>query len=92
MDISKFPWSEERPPNKEIPYDHVVIDTPLGKGVIEWKSWKQSTTYTVYIGDEYVGNEVSLEDAMKLVIDNVIQVGKKIDDYLYNEQKQNKDG
>lgn len=34
-------WSEERSPNAESSYTHVVAETPLGKIVIEWKGWKE---------------------------------------------------
>lgn len=64
-------WSEKLSPSKEIPYDHVMMETPLGKAVIEWKGWKQHPSYTVYIGETYIDEACyceSLEEAKKLVI------------------------
>jgi hypothetical protein len=36
-------WSEPRAPgDDDSRYDHVVAETPLGRIVLEWKSWKES--------------------------------------------------
>jgi hypothetical protein len=36
-------WSEPREPGEDNSrYDHVVAETPLGRIVLEWKSWKES--------------------------------------------------
>lgn len=60
-------WSEERPPNKECSYDHVVAETPLGQLFIEWKGWKDypSPTCELPWGEMTFGNTV--EDAKKEV-------------------------
>ena len=36
-------WSEPRKPGEDgCVYDHVMADTPFGRLVIEWKSWKRN--------------------------------------------------
>lgn len=45
-------WSEHRPPNSEIPYDHVIAQTPFGRVLITWKGWKNHDTATI---DEFPG-------------------------------------
>lgn len=39
------------------------------------------------MGDDYVGNEVTLEDAKKIVINHIMQIGEDIKGFLDNEQK-----
>jgi hypothetical protein len=60
-------WTEHNKPIKDISsYDHVSCETPLGKALIEWKSWKRYDSYSVTIGDTYIGEGVDLDDAKKL--------------------------
>lgn len=40
MKAIQLQWSEERRPNDECSYTHVLCETPLGKITIEWKGWK----------------------------------------------------
>lgn len=56
-------WSEPRQPNKYCPYDHIFIDTPLGRIQIEWKSWKDYVSYTVHLNDAWVESCSTLEEA-----------------------------
>jgi len=56
-------WSEPSPPNAYCPYDHVFIDTPLGRVQIEWKSWKKYPGYCAQIGDEFLGSYDNLDSA-----------------------------
>lgn len=59
-------WTEPKPPTEGISfYDHVICETPFGQAIIEWKSWKLYDDYSVTIGDTYIGNENSLDDAKK---------------------------
>lgn len=60
-------WTEPKPPTKGIShYDHVICETPLGQALIEWKGWKESDSYSVTIGNDYVGEGYDLEDAKRL--------------------------
>ena len=34
-------WSEDRPPSQEVQYDHSIAETPIGKFLLTWKSWKE---------------------------------------------------
>lgn len=59
---SKYPrvpvliWSEERKPSEgTCGYDHVVATTLFGDIRIEWKSWKEYDSYTVYMPFEVDG-------------------------------------
>ena len=40
-------WTENLPPNEECRYDHCKADTPFGRFLITWKSWKQCDSPTV---------------------------------------------
>ena len=60
-------WTEPKPPTREVSfYDHTICETPLGKCLIEWKGWKESDSYSVNIGNEYIGEGYDLEDAKRL--------------------------
>lgn len=59
---SKYPrvpsliWSEERKPSEGVcGYDHVISTTLFGEIRIEWKSWKEYDSYTVYMPFEVNG-------------------------------------
>lgn len=60
-------WTEPKPPTKGIShYDHVICETPLGQAIIEWKGWKESDSYSLTIGNDYVGEGWDLDDAKRL--------------------------
>lgn len=59
-------WTEPSKPIREIPYDHVTCETPLGLAIICWKSWKFSDSYSVEVGDTYVGEGIDLDDAKRI--------------------------
>jgi hypothetical protein len=40
-------WSENKPPSEECRYDHCIAETPFGRFLITWKSWKQFDSPTV---------------------------------------------
>ena len=56
-------WTDHRPPDATIPYDHVIAETPLGSIWIEWKSWKESPSYTSDMPWTHFIVESSLSDA-----------------------------
>ena len=45
--VSCIEWTPELPANKEIPYNHVLAETPFGKFEITWKGWKENDSPTV---------------------------------------------
>jgi len=63
-------WSEPTPPIIGISrYDHVTCLTPLGVAIIEWKSWKQSDSYSLTIVNEYIGEGFDLDGAKQLAVE-----------------------
>jgi hypothetical protein len=40
-------WTESMPPNNECRYDHCIAETPFGRFLITWKSWKDYDSPTV---------------------------------------------
>jgi hypothetical protein len=75
-------WTEPCKPKEGVSYyDHVIAETPLGKCIIKWKSWKESDSYSIILGDYYVGDEYSLEDAKERA--NTFLVGKRDELSLY---------
>lgn len=60
-------WTEPQKAKEGISwYDHVILETPIGRAIIEWKSWKDSPSYDVQIGNDWVGCEYDLETAKEL--------------------------
>lgn len=43
----KLEWSKIFAPNEEIRYTHVISETPFGRFLITWKSWKDDPSYDV---------------------------------------------
>lgn len=49
-------------------YTHITLETPLGKAILEWKSWKDYHSYSVIIGGVYISEEHgTLEEAKEKV-------------------------
>ena len=61
--LVEISWGSEAPPDKDSRYNHVFGTHPLGKFCIEWKSWKESDSYTCYFNDEYWNDAYSLDEA-----------------------------
>ena len=60
-------WTEPKPPIEGISYyDHVICETPLGQALIAWKGWKESDSYSLTIGNDYIGEGLDLDDAKRL--------------------------
>ena len=43
----KLVWTEPAAPNDSIRYDHIIAETPFGRFLITWKSWKPYHYYCV---------------------------------------------
>lgn len=39
-DIKELQWSPPQIPTSDIPYPHVIAETPFGRFVVSWKTWK----------------------------------------------------
>lgn len=66
MKIKDIDWSEEREPNEEHRYDHVIGSSPLGEFVITWKGWKESRSYDIESEPfGWIGSEITLDEAKK---------------------------
>jgi len=52
--VRPLAWTEPRKPDHNCQYDHCIADTPLGRFMLSWKSWKERPAYTA---DETPWNE-----------------------------------
>lgn len=76
-------WTEPKPPTQAISnYDHVICETPLGKALIEWKGWKESDSYSLTIGNDYIGEGDDLDDAKRLAKEWLIKKHKELSQCL----------
>jgi enoyl reductase-like protein len=63
-------WTTPSKPIEGISYyDHVILETPIGKAIIEWKSWKERESYDIYIDGSYLGCDYELDKAKEVVHD-----------------------
>lgn len=63
-ELKPLEWSEERKPaSDDIPYNHVVAESVLGRFSIEWKSWKEYDARVLYLAGEYIESFHNVEDA-----------------------------
>ena len=63
-------WTQPKPPIQGISYyDHVMCETPFGIAIIEWKGWKESDSYSLNIGNNYIGEGFDLDNAKRLAVD-----------------------
>lgn len=76
-------WTEPKPPTEDVSYyDHTVCETPLGKFIIEWKSWKTSPDYGIMLENDYIGTEYSLEEAKEKVLEYLVDKEKELHLFL----------
>lgn len=84
--IKNLKWSEEREPDngKTSYYNHVMVDTPLGKIMIEWKGWKIADGRVVYLDGYYicVGNDT--EEAKRMAEYYIVTQYLKIKEFVTN--------
>jgi len=66
-------WSDHSPPNDSCHYDHVVCGTPLGTFRIEWKSWKDHDSYCLFLEEDFVGSDYSLDYAKTLAEQHAVE-------------------
>jgi hypothetical protein len=63
--MMQLQWTEPAKPNEKCSYDHCTAQTPFGRFLITWKSWKEFDDYTI---DEtpwgdFFGSDSTLEEA-----------------------------
>lgn len=64
-------WTDAMPPDAESAYDHCSCNTPLGKALIEWKSWKSCPGYSLTIGNDDLGCFVDLAEAKAAAVAHI---------------------
>jgi hypothetical protein len=76
-------WTENKPPTKGISfYDHTISETPIGKIIIEWKSWKDRPSYDVMIDGEWIGVEYELTAAKDIALNFIKGKSEKLVTFL----------
>lgn len=65
MAIKPIEWTEQREPNEDCHYTHVIGKTPFGDFLITWKGWKvyDAPTIDAVPWGGWGGCGVNLEDA-----------------------------
>ena len=65
-------WTDPKPPTaNQSYYDHVTSETPLGKCIIEWKSWKENPSYDVEINNKWICCVYNLEEAKEAATSHI---------------------
>ena len=78
-------WTEPEGPTKEIShYDHTICETPLGRMIIEWKSWKINPDYDLSVGnfDDWLGAFCELEEAKEFAKQYLVKKHKELSEFL----------
>ena len=76
-------WTEPKSPTDgESYYDHVKCVSPLGLIKIEWKSWKESDSYSTMLNEEYIGDYLNLEEAKAMVKLHLISKTRELIKFL----------
>ena len=76
-------WTEPKPPTVYASrYDYVTCDTPLGEAKIEWKSWKDDSSYDLEIGNEWIATAYSLQDAKDMAVRYLTNKLKELSEFL----------
>jgi hypothetical protein len=81
-------WSAPLKPDSGVTSfeDHCLCETPLGRAIIEWKSWKDYPAYTLLIADEFGGAFDSLEQAKAGCADHIRKVAAACDEWLSQQR------
>lgn len=62
-DLKPLEWSEERQPDEDIRYNHVIADSVLGRFSVEWKGWKEYDSRDLYLAGEHIDSFHSVDEA-----------------------------
>jgi hypothetical protein len=81
-------WTEPKPPTKDVSsYDHITCETPIGKAIIEWKSWKENPSYDLQIDNKWIACEYSLDGAKEKALEYLVNKQKDLDLFLNGYEK-----
>lgn len=72
--IREIDWTDERKPDNDIRYNHVIGACGLGRFTIEWKSWKESDSFDVFFNDDHVDSCFDLSSAKAVARDKLREV------------------
>lgn len=76
-------WTEPKKATEGVSfYDHVIAETPIGRMIIEWKSWKDNNDYSVTLDNEWIGVGFDLEEAKQIGMDYLNEKLKKLTEYM----------
>ncbi len=77
-------WTEPKPPTDGVSYyNHTICETPIGKFIIEWKSWKENDSYDITKDSNvFVGYGDTLEEAKEIVKDYLITKNNELSAFL----------
>ena len=76
-------WTEPKKPTEGVSfYDHVIAETPIGRMIIEWKSWKDNDDYSVMLDNEWIGVGFDLDGAKQIGTDYLNEKLKKLTEYM----------
>ena len=76
-------WTEPKKATEGVSfYDHVIAETPIGRMIIEWKSWKDNDDYSVMLGNEWIGVGFDLEEAKQIGVNYLNNKLKKLTEYM----------
>lgn len=62
-ELKPLEWTEERQPDEDIRYNHVIADSVLGRFSVEWKGWKDYDSRVLYLAGEYIDSFHSVDEA-----------------------------
>lgn len=78
-------WTEPEGPTEGISYyDHTICETPLGRMIIEWKSWKINPDYDLSVEnyDSWLGAFCELEEAKEFAKQYLVKKHKELSEFL----------
>lgn len=75
-------WSEEFKPDTLSNYNHIICDTPLGKMIIEWKGWKERTTYDISIDENWIGSDDTMSGAREKSLEYLVSKSNDLNSFI----------
>lgn len=68
--LVRLSWTEHSKPTRSCPYDHTIAETPFGRFLLTWKSWKEFPAESLGFDETPWGDVVyiawsSVEDAKR---------------------------
>ena len=71
-------WTEPQPPNDSIRYNHIILKSPIGKFIIDWKGWKVNPVYDIWLNDDLIGSQYSLDDSKEFIFNYIKNIHDKL--------------